>query len=63
MPPVSNFLRNVREGAQALFSEELWLTVSVLFLPVLYMTAALALLSDTGLGRWVFLAGLLLWGG
>ncbi len=63
MPTVSNFLRSVREGAQALFSEELWLTTSVLFLPVLYMTAALALLSDTGLGRWVFPAGLLLWGG
>ncbi len=45
-----------------LFSEELLLSASVLFLPVLYMTAAFALLSDIGLGRWVFLVGLSLWG-
>ena len=45
-----------------LFSEELLLSASVLFLPVLYMTAALALLSGMGLGRWVFPTGLLLWG-
>ena len=36
--------------------------MSVLFLPVLYMTAALALLSGMGLGLWVFPTGLLLWG-
>ena len=45
-----------------LFSEELLLSASVLFLPILYMTAALALLSGVGLGRWVFPTGLLLWG-
>ena len=45
-----------------LFSEELLLSASVLFLPVLYMTAALALFSGIGLGRWVFPTGLLLWG-
>ena len=49
------------------FSEELLLSASVLFLPILYMTAALALLSGIGLGiglgRGVFPTGLLLWGG
>ena len=49
------------------FEEELLLSASVLFLPILYMTAALAMLSGvglsgTGLGRWVFPTGLLLWG-
>ncbi len=47
---------------RSFFSEELLLSASVLFLPVLYMTAAFALLSDIGLGRWVFPAGLSLWG-
>ena len=57
--PFANVCRRVR----SLFSEELLLSASVLFLPVLYMTAALALLSGIGLGRWVFPTGLLLWGG
>ncbi len=52
--------------ARRFFSEELLLSASVLFLPVLYMTAAFALLSDIGIdmerGRWVFPTGLLLWG-
>ena len=56
--PFANVCRRVR----SLFSEELLLSASVLFLPVLYMTAALALLSGIGLGRWVFPTGLLLWG-
>ena len=49
-------------SARRFFSEELLLSASVLFLPVVYMTAALALLSDVGLGLWVFPTGLLLWG-
>ena len=57
--PFANVCRRVR----SLFSEELLLSASVLFLPVLYMTAALSLLSGIGLGRWVFPTGLLLWGG
>ena len=48
--------------SRGLFSEELLLSASVLFLPVLYMTTALALLSGVGLGRWVFPTGILLWG-
>ena len=55
-------LSNHFTRARSFFSEELLLSVSVLFLPVLYMTAALALLSGIGLGRWVFPTGLLLWG-
>ena len=55
-------LSQTTERVQRLFSEELLLSASVLFLPVLYMTAALALLSGVGLGRWVFPTGLLLWG-
>ena len=56
----------MHESVRNLFSEELFLSASVLFLPVLYMTAALAMLSGvglsgTGLGRWVFPTGLLLW--
>ena len=47
---------------RSFFSEELLLSASVLFLPVVYMTAALALLSGVGLGLWVFPTGLLLWG-
>ena len=47
---------------RSFFSEELLLSASVLFLPVVYMTAALALLLDVGLGLWVFPTGLLLWG-
>ena len=47
---------------RSFFSEEMLLSASVLFLPVLYMTAALSLLSSVGLGRWVFPTGLLLWG-
>ena len=47
---------------RSFFSEEMLLSASVLFLPVLYMTAALSLLSGVGLGRWVFPTGLLLWG-
>ena len=47
---------------RSFFSEELLLSASVLFLPVLYMTAALALLSGVGLGLWVFPTGILLWG-
>ncbi len=46
--------------------EELLLTAAVLFLPIVYMTAAFALLADIGIdmerGRWVFPTGLLLWG-
>ena len=49
------------EKGQSFFSEESLLSASVLFPPVLYMTAALALLSGIGLGRWVFPTGLLLW--
>ena len=56
--PFASVCRRVR----SLFSEELLLSASVLFLPVLYMTAALSLLSGIGLGRWVFPTGLLLWG-
>ncbi len=52
---------------RSFFVEELLLTAAVLFLPVLYMTAAFALLADIGIdierGRWVFPTGLLLWGG
>ena len=55
-------LSQTTERVQCLFSEELLLSVSVLFLPILYMTAALAMLSGVGLGRWVFPTGLLLWG-
>ena len=58
MPTLSNHFTRAR----SFFSEELLLSASVLFLPVLYMTAALALLSGIGLGRWVFPTGLLLWG-
>ena len=58
MPTLSNHFTRAR----SFFSEELLLSASVLFLPVLYMTAALALLSGVGLGRWVFPTGLLLWG-
>ena len=58
MPTLIFSFKRVR----SLFSEELLLSASVLFLPVLYMTAALALLSGVGLGRWVFPTGLLLWG-
>ena len=47
---------------EGFFSSELLLSASVLFLPVVYMTAALALLSRLGLGLWVFPTGLLLWG-
>ena len=64
---VTRRLNQTMERAQRLFSEELLLSASVLFLPVLYMTAALALLSGvgllgTGFGRWVFPTGILLWG-
>ena len=52
----------VNKRVRSLFSEELLLSASVLFLPILYMMAALALLSGIGLGRWVFPTGLLLWG-
>ena len=55
-------LSQTAERVQHLFSECLLLSASVLFLPVLYMTAALSLLSGVGLGRWVFPTGLLLWG-
>ncbi len=57
---------SVSSCGERFFSEELLLSASVLFLPVLYMTAAFALLSDIGIdmerGRWVFPTGLLLWG-
>ena len=52
----------MNKSVRRFFSEELLLSASVLFLPILYMTAALALLSGIGLGRWVFPTGLLLWG-
>ena len=52
----------MNKSVRRFFSECLLLSASVLFLPVLYMTAALALLSGIGLGRWVFPTGLLLWG-
>ena len=52
----------VNKSVRSFFSEELLLSASVLFLPVLYMTAALAMLSGIGLGLWVFPTGLLLWG-
>ena len=55
-------LKNHFTRARSFFSEELLLSASVLFLPVLYMTAALTMLSGMGLGRWVFPTGLLLWG-
>ena len=55
-------LSNHFTRARSFFSEYLLLSASVLFLPVLYMTAALALLSGVGLGLWVFPTGLLLWG-
>ena len=58
MPTLIYSFKRVR----SFFSEELLLSASVLFLPILYMTAALALLSGIGLGRWVFPTGLLLWG-
>ena len=68
LPSLLQRLLRTREASvsshkKGLFSEELLLSASVLFLPVLYMTAALALLSGIGLGRWVFPTGLLLWGG
>ena len=55
-------LKNHFTKMRSFFSECLFLSASVLFLPVLYMTTALALLSGIGLGRWVFPTGLLLWG-
>ena len=53
---------NALSQKEGFFSSELLLSASVLFLPVVYMTAALALLSRLGLGLWVFPTGLLLWG-
>ena len=53
---------SVSSCGERFFSEELLLSASVLFLPVLFMTAAFSLFSNIGLGRWVFPAGLLLWG-
>ena len=64
MPLLSQGKSKIQElgCGQSFFSEELWLSASVLFLPVVYMTAALALISRLGLGLWVFPTGLLLWG-
>ena len=55
-------LSQTLEKGQSFFSECLLLSASVLFLPILYMTAALALLSGVGLGSlgfsdWVVVVG------
>ncbi len=55
------FFSQVSKRRGYLPSSALLLSTSVLFVPILYMTAALSLLTDIGMGLWVLPTGLVLW--
>ncbi len=46
---------------EKIIGDDLLLSVALLFLPVIYMLAALSLITNIGLGKWVLPTGLLLW--
>ena len=46
---------------EKIIEDDLLLSVALLFLPVIYMLAALSLIANIGLGKWVLPTGLLLW--
>ena len=58
---VSSFANALADKMEKLAKDDLLLSAALLFLPIIYMLAALSLIANIGLGKWVLPAGLLSW--
>ena len=57
----SSFANALVDKLEKLAKDDLLLSAALLFLPIIYMLAALNLIANIGLGKWVLPAGLLSW--
>ena len=58
---VTPFANALLDKLEKIVKDDLLLSVTLLFLPIIYMLAALSLITNIGLGRWLLPAALLLW--
>ena len=55
------FANALLDKMERIVKDDLLLSITLLFLPIIYMLAAFSLLANIGLGRWVLPSALLLW--
>ena len=58
---VTPFANALLAKSEKIVKDDLLLSVTLLFLPIIYMLAAFSLITNIGLGKWVLPAALLLW--
>ena len=58
---VTPFANALLAKSEKIVKDDLLLSVTLLFLPIIYMLAAFSLIANIGLGRWVLPVALLLW--